>query len=69
MARRVSSDESNASKPGNETAPADLGPNNERLAEAKPELVNALRELALAPSPPKPPIDATPSRLWPIPRV
>src|SRR5260370_37990447 len=26
-------------------APVDLGPNNERLHDAKPELVNALREL------------------------
>jgi hypothetical protein len=28
-----------------ETAPVDLGPNNERLADVRPKLVNALREL------------------------
>src|ERR1700761_1129229 len=30
---------------GTNTAAADLGPNNERLADFKPKLVNALREL------------------------
>src|SRR6266404_3230243 len=34
-----------ASTDGATNAPIDLGPNNERLEDAKPELVNALREL------------------------
>src|SRR5260370_27205475 len=34
-----------AQKGGATTPPADLGPNNERLDDVKPELVNALREL------------------------
>src|SRR5437667_2556286 len=36
-----------ALKGGATTSPADLGPNNECLEDAKPELVNALRELVL----------------------
>src|SRR5260370_22838556 len=38
-------DEDAAAKGGATTPPADLGPNNERLDDAKPELVHALREL------------------------
>ncbi|HYL62521.1 MAG TPA: hypothetical protein VE077_07855 [Candidatus Methylomirabilis sp.] len=35
----------NDSQPAANTGAADLGPNNERLEDAKPQLVNALREL------------------------
>src|SRR5215472_8460560 len=42
---RVSSDESNRSNPGDDSTAQDLGPNNERLEDVKPELVHALREL------------------------
>ncbi len=38
-------EEDAAVKGGATTPPVDLGPNNERLDDAKPELVNALREL------------------------
>src|SRR5260370_1265858 len=38
-------EEDAAVKGGATTPPADLGPNNERLDDAKPELVHALREL------------------------
>jgi predicted RNA-binding Zn-ribbon protein involved in translation (DUF1610 family) len=36
-----------SNEPGNEAGSIDLGPNNEHLEDAKPELVNALRELVL----------------------
>src|SRR5215831_14260197 len=42
---RVSSDERDSSKNEAEPTAIDLGPNNERLEDIKPELVHALREL------------------------
>src|SRR6266568_9244357 len=42
---RVSHNESTATMQGDQPVAVDLGPNNERLEDAKPELVHALREL------------------------
>ena len=42
---RVSSDVGNAQASSEKPATPDLGPNNERLEDAKPELVHTLREL------------------------